>query len=59
MLDDKILLITGGTGKIGIALIEYILTNYKPKVIRIYSRDETKQARLLNKFKKFEKNLVP
>lgn len=44
MLDDKILLITGGTGTIGIALIEYIFTNYKPKVIRIYSRDETKQG---------------
>lgn len=57
MLNDKIILITGGTGTIGSALIEYILTNFSPKVIRIYSRDETKQYFIQNKFKKFEEKL--
>ena len=51
MLDNKNILITGGTGTIGTALIKHILDNYNPKVIRIYSRDETKQLTLKNKLK--------
>lgn len=46
MLDNKNVLITGGTGSIGFQLIKYVLNNYSPKVIRIYSRDETKQHNL-------------
>ncbi len=54
-LDNKILLITGGTGSIGEELIIKILKDYSPKIIRIFSRDETKQhilSRKLNKYKK-------
>jgi len=50
MLNNKNILITGGTGTIGTSLIEHILTNYTPNVIRIFSRDETKQQFLRNKF---------
>ena len=57
MLDDKILLITGGTGSIGTALVKHILSNYNPKVIRILSRDETKQAFLRNTIKDPEEKL--
>jgi len=57
MFNDKIILITGGSGTIGSTLVEFILANYSPKVIRIYSRDETKQYYLKNKLKHFEKNL--
>jgi len=57
MLNDKNLLITGGTGTIGSALIEYILSNYSPKVIRILSRDETKQQLLRNKFTENQEKL--
>jgi len=57
MLNNKIILITGGSGTIGNALIEHILTNYSPKIIRILSRDETKQNLLQNKFKGYSKNL--
>lgn len=46
MLDNKNILITGGSGTIGKALIKQIFRNYSPKVIRIYSRDETKQHSL-------------
>ncbi len=53
MIDNKNILITGGTGSIGKALVEYLLMNYSPNVIRIYSRDETKQFFLKNKLKKF------
>ena len=47
MINDKIFLITGGTGTIGTALIDYIFANYEPKVIRIFSRDESKQKYLM------------
>jgi len=46
MLNNKKILITGGTGTIGLALIQYIQKNYSPEVIRIFSRDETKQFQL-------------
>ena len=57
MLNNKIILITGGSGSIGTVLVEYILRNYNPKVIRIYSRDETKQFTVMNKLKDFYKKL--
>jgi len=57
MLNGKNILISGGSGTIGIVLTEYILTNYKPNVIRILSRDDTKQHFLMNKFKGYEKIL--
>ena len=56
MLDDKIILITGGTGTIGTALIDYIFANYEPKVIRIFSRDESKQNLLRIKLRIMRKN---
>lgn len=51
MLNDKIILITGATGTIGIELTKYILNNYSPKVIRIFSRDDSKQHYMRNQFK--------
>ena len=43
MLNQKTILITGGTGSFGHAFTEYVLSHYKPKKIIIYSRDEYKQ----------------
>jgi len=57
MLNNKNILITGGSGSIGTSLIEHILTNYTPNVIRIFSRDETKQQFLRNNFKGYEEKL--
>jgi len=56
MLNNKIFN-NGGTGTIGTALIRYILNNNTPNVIRILSRDETKQAFLKNSLKKYEEKL--
>ena len=44
MLNNKSLLITGGTGSFGNSFINYVLKRY-PKIKRlvIYSRDENKQ----------------
>lgn len=43
MLNDKTILITGGTGSFGKACTKYILDNFKPRRLIIYSRDEQKQ----------------
>ncbi len=43
MLDDKTILITGGTGSFGNAFTQYILKHYRLNKIIIYSRDEYKQ----------------
>jgi len=57
IFEDKIILITGGSGTIGSHLVETLLTKYSPKVIRIYSRDETKQYNLSRKLNKYYKKL--
>ena len=43
MFNNKNILITGGTGSFGKAFAKKILTNYKPKKLIIFSRDELKQ----------------
>ena len=51
LLDDKTILITGGTGSFGKWFTKYVLTHYHPKKIIIYSRDEFKQFIMANEFK--------
>lgn len=53
MLNNKVILITGGTGSFGNHFVEYVLNNYNPKKIIIYSRDEFKQFNMANKYKKY------
>jgi UDP-N-acetylglucosamine 4,6-dehydratase (inverting) len=52
MLNNKTILITGGTGSFGKKFIEMIFANYKPKKVIIYSRDEYKQGLVKQKFSK-------
>ena len=54
MLDNKTILITGGTGSFGNHFVDYILKNYKPKKIIVYSRDEYKQFVMADKYKEYE-----
>jgi len=49
-LDGKTILLTGGTGSFGRKFVEVMLERYKPKVIRIYSRDELKQHQMRNQY---------
>ena len=42
-LNNKNILITGGTGSFGKECIKYILKNYKPNKLVVFSRDELKQ----------------
>lgn len=51
MLNNKTILITGGTGSFGKCFTKYILENYNPKKIIIYSRDEFKQYNMAISFK--------
>ena len=57
LLDDKTILITGGTGSFGKCFSKYVLTNYHPKKIIIYSRDEFKQFNMQNEFKEYADKL--
>lgn len=54
MLNQKTILITGGTGSFGNAFTEYVLTHYRPKKIIIYSRDEYKQFLMAEKLKEYQ-----
>lgn len=42
-LNDKVILLTGGTGSFGNKFTEIVLKKYKPKKLIIFSRDEYKQ----------------
>lgn len=57
MLDGKTVLLTGGTGSFGNAFTRYVLENYNPKKIIIYSRDEYKQFVMRNKFREYDSKL--
>jgi len=43
MLDDKVVLLTGGTGSFGKRFTEVALKHHKPRKLIIFSRDELKQ----------------
>ena len=49
-LNGKTLLITGGTGSFGQALIRTVLDRFDVEAIRVFSRDELKQSELAHTF---------
>ena len=50
-LDNKSILITGGTGSFGRKFVETVFKKFKPKKVIIYSRDEQKHFQLQKKWK--------
>lgn len=50
MLQNKTILITGGTGSFGHTFVPMTLARYNPKKLIIYSRDEMKQWEMAKKF---------
>lgn len=50
MLNDKSILVTGGTGSFGKQFIRKVLAQYKPKKLIVFSRDELKQFEMLEEF---------
>src|SRR2546423_3069322 len=51
MLDDKVILVTGGTGSLGKKFTEIVLSRYKPRKLIIFSRDELKQFEMREQFR--------
>lgn len=50
MLDGKTILVTGGTGSFGKKFVKRVVTQYKPRKVIIYSRDEYKQYMMQKSF---------
>jgi UDP-N-acetylglucosamine 4,6-dehydratase/5-epimerase len=51
IFEDKVVLVTGGTGSFGKKFSEVLTTNYHPKNLRIFSRGELLQMEMHNAFK--------
>ena len=54
MIDNKTILITGGTGSFGNYFTDYVLKRYAPKKLIIYSRDEFKQFQMQSKYRAYD-----
>jgi len=50
MLNDSVILVTGGTGSFGQKFTEILFERYRPKKLIIFSRDEFKQNRMYKRF---------
>jgi UDP-N-acetylglucosamine 4,6-dehydratase (inverting) len=57
MLNNKTILVTGGTGSFGKNFIKKVLNKYDPKKIIIYSRDEYKQFVMQKELNEYEDKL--
>ncbi len=57
MLNNKTILVTGGTGSFGHKFVEMAFEKYKPKKIIVYSRDEFKQDLMKKEYKEHKKDL--
>lgn len=57
LLDNKTILITGGTGSFGKCFTKYVLDHYNPKKVIIYSRDEFKQSVMQGQFSEYADKL--
>ena len=53
MFNNMNILITGGTGSFGSEFVRYLLNNYKPKRLIVFSRDEMKQWEMAKKFTEY------
>ncbi len=50
MLNDKVVLVTGGTGSFGKKFVETVLRLYEPQKLIVFSRDELKQFEMSQRF---------
>ena len=55
--NNKVILITGGTGSFGKRFVRRILDEFNPKKIIIYSRDELKQSEMEAALLKYKKKI--
>ena len=57
IINNKNILVTGGTGSFGSVFVEYLLENYKPRKVMVFSRDEQKQFLMEKKLQKYRNKL--
>ena len=57
MINNKKILVTGGTGSFGKNLISHLEKKFNPKKIIIFSRDELKQSQMMTEFSKIRSKL--
>ncbi len=50
VLDDKVILVTGGTGSFGQKFTKVVLERYRPRKLIVFSRDELKQYEMRQHF---------
>lgn len=50
MINNQVVLVTGGTGSFGKKFLEIILCKHKPKKVIVFSRDELKQHEMRQRF---------
>ena len=58
MLNNKTILITGGTGSFGKKFIETVFKRYQPKKLIVYSRDELKQYEMQKEWPENDNNPI-
>ena len=51
-LDNKVILITGGTGSFGQSFVKKVIEYFSPKKLIVFSRDELKQSEMQLKYSK-------
>ena len=49
-LNDRVVMVTGGTGSFGQQFVETVIARYKPRKLIIFSRDELKQYEMAQRF---------
>jgi UDP-N-acetylglucosamine 4,6-dehydratase len=54
VLNDKVVLVTGGTGSFGQKFVETVLERYRPDRLIVFSRDELKQFQMRERFPEHE-----
>ena len=57
MINNKTILVTGGTGSFRSVFVEYLLENFKPRKIMVFSLYEQKQFLMEKKLQKFRSKL--
>ncbi|RZP28562.1 NAD-dependent epimerase/dehydratase family protein, partial [bacterium] len=50
-LNNKTVLVTGGTGSFGQRFVKTVLARYRPRRLIVFSRDELKQSEMARQFK--------
>ena len=49
-LNDKVIMVTGGTGSFGKKFVAHVLQRFRPRKLIIFSRDELKQSEMARQF---------